>query len=92
MLAGRELKEKTIEVPRNTTGIITVLDSNTIKQIFVAYPDCLDLRERQIIKMRHINDGPRKTLQYIGAVFGVCRERVRQIERKAMRKLRCRLR
>lgn len=67
---------------------MTVLDPNTIKQILVAYPDCLDQRERQIIEMRHMDDGPRKTLQYISKMFGVCRERARQIEKRAKRKLR----
>jgi RNA polymerase primary sigma factor len=65
------------------------LDVLTIKQILDAYPDCLDSREKQVIDLRfRITVNSRKTLQQIGDMFGVCRERVRQIERKALRKLR----
>lgn len=49
----------------------------------------LPQRERQIIEMRWgLVDGRRRTLQEIGNVFGVCRERIRQIEKRAFRKLR----
>jgi len=77
-----------VKVSKNPTGSMIVLDSNTIKQILVAHPDCLDQRERQIVEMRHMDEGSRKTLQYIGEMFGVSRERERQMEKRAIRKLR----
>ncbi len=46
-------------------------------------------RERDVIKFRFgLNDGKPKTLEEIGQIFGVTRERIRQIELKALRKLR----
>lgn len=49
----------------------------------------LTLREAQIIKMRFgIGSQDAMTLEQVGAHFGVTRERVRQIEAKALTKLR----
>lgn len=46
-------------------------------------------RERDIVRMRYgLDDGRAKTLEEIGRVFAVTKERVRQIETKALRKLR----
>jgi RNA polymerase primary sigma factor len=45
-------------------------------------------REREIIKLRYgIGDGYTYTLEEVGKIFSVTRERVRQIEAKAIRKL-----
>ena len=64
------------------------LGAETIRKILDILPDCLDSRSRQVIEMRYgINGNSRKTLQQIGDIFGVCRERIRQIERKAIRRL-----
>jgi len=49
----------------------------------------LDERERKILELRFgISDGSTRTLEEVGSVFKVTRERVRQIESKALRKLR----
>src|SRR5437773_4875463 len=46
-------------------------------------------REERIIKMRFgLEDGTERTLEEVGREFGVTRERIRQIEAKALRKLR----
>ncbi len=51
--------------------------------------DTLDERERKILELRFgIVDGTSRTLEEVGAEFNVTRERVRQIESKALRKLR----
>lgn len=47
----------------------------------------LDEREAKIIKMRYGIDGPKYTLEQVGAEFQVTRERVRQIEQKVIQKL-----
>eukprot|EP00168_Porphyra_purpurea_P009014 TRINITY_DN2184_c0_g1_i11.p1 TRINITY_DN2184_c0_g1~~TRINITY_DN2184_c0_g1_i11.p1 ORF type:complete len:528 (+),score=137.18 TRINITY_DN2184_c0_g1_i11:696-2279(+) len=51
--------------------------------------DTLSPRERDVIRYRFgLDDGRVKTLEEIGCVFSVTRERIRQIEAKALRKLR----
>ena len=48
----------------------------------------LTYREREIIKLRYgLGDGYTYTLEEVGRIFKVTRERVRQIEAKAVRKL-----
>ncbi len=49
----------------------------------------LNHRERQVLEMRFgLRDGQSHTLEEVGQAFGVTRERIRQIEAKALRKLR----
>ncbi|MDS3861530.1 RNA polymerase sigma factor RpoD [Thermosynechococcaceae cyanobacterium BACA0444] len=49
----------------------------------------LSPRERDVLKLRYgLDDGRMKTLEEIGQIFNVTRERIRQIEAKALRKLR----
>ena len=51
--------------------------------------DSLNEREREVLSMRFgLTDGRIRTLEEVGEAFGVTRERVRQIEVKALRKLR----
>ena len=46
-------------------------------------------KEREILEYRFgLNDGVDRTLEYIGDIYGITRERVRQIEGKALRKAR----
>jgi len=51
--------------------------------------DSLSLRERRVLQLRFgLDDGRSRTLEEVGREFGVTRERIRQIEAKALRKLR----
>jgi len=51
--------------------------------------DRLSERERRIVVMRYgLDDGQFRTLEEVGRDFGITRERIRQIEAKALRKLR----
>ncbi len=56
-----------------------------IKEIMID----LSEREQQILKMRFgLEDGVSHTLEEVGRAFGVTRERIRQIEAKALEKIR----
>jgi len=51
--------------------------------------DTLTPREERVLRLRFgLDDGHSRTLEEVGQVFGVTRERIRQIEAKALRKLR----
>ena len=51
--------------------------------------DTLTEREADVLRMRFgMYDGRTHTLEEVGQIFGVTRERIRQIENKAIRKLR----
>ena len=51
--------------------------------------DSLTTRERRVLTLRFgLEDGQSRTLEEVGQKFGVTRERIRQIEAKALRKLR----
>ena len=80
---------------------IFVDDGATEEQIFIDYNreelkntiaqmlKMLNSREKQVIMLRFgFNDGEKSTLEEIGNKFGLTRERIRQIEKKAFKKLR----
>ncbi|MBW7904209.1 MAG: RNA polymerase sigma factor RpoD [Phycisphaerae bacterium] len=62
--------------------------SEMLKDRIEAVLKTLTYREREIIKLRYgIGDGYTYTLEEVGKIFKVTRERVRQVEAKAIRKL-----
>ena len=64
-----------------------------LKEKVIEVLETLSYRERQIIKLRYgLEDGNTYTLEEVGRMFKVTRERVRQIELKAVKKLRLPLR
>jgi len=68
---------------------LEVICDETVRQKAAAIIDTLMPREAAILKMRFgLEDDGEKTLEEVGAMFNVSRERVRQLESKALRKLR----
>ena len=64
------------------------LNLEMLKQRLENVMDDLSYREREIIRLRYgLADGYAYTLEEVGKIFSVTRERVRQIESKAVRKL-----
>ena len=60
-----------------------------LKEQLVEVLDTLTEREQKVLKLRFgLDDGRARTLEEVGKEFNVTRERIRQIEAKALRKLR----
>ncbi|WP_132993544.1 sigma-70 family RNA polymerase sigma factor [Gordonia zhaorongruii] len=71
------------------TSAETAVISNLLHSDIRSVLGTLDEREQQVITMRFgLDDGQPRTLDQIGRAFGLSRERVRQIERDVMGKLR----
>jgi RNA polymerase primary sigma factor len=64
------------------------INQQSLKQRIADVLQSLNYREREILKLRYgLADGYAYTLEEVGKIFSVTRERVRQIEAKAVRKL-----
>jgi RNA polymerase primary sigma factor len=88
---GEEDDTKLKEVIQDTTTETPVQSTNKtlLKEQLMEAISTLQPREQQVIRMRHgLDDGHPRTLEEVGKEFNVTRERIRQIEAKALRKLR----
>jgi|RhiMethySRZTD1v2_1073278.scaffolds.fasta_scaffold11970_5 RNA polymerase primary sigma factor len=73
---------------RSTQSPINAATHEMLKEKLDQVLNTLTYREREIIKLRYgLGDGYTYTLEEVGKIFRVTRERVRQIEAKAVRKL-----
>jgi RNA polymerase primary sigma factor len=80
---GELLEDHRADPPPDNAG------HEMLRQRIEAVLRTLTYREREIIKLRYgIGDGYTYTLEEVGQIFKVTRERVRQVEAKAIRKLR----
>jgi RNA polymerase primary sigma factor len=80
---GDFIEDESAESPLQTAG------QEMLKERIGDVLKTLTFREREIVKLRYgIGDGYTYTLEEVGRIFRVTRERVRQIEAKAVRKLR----
>jgi len=76
------IEDKGVENP------VSVANTEMLKERINQVLSSLTFREREIIKLRYgLKDGYTYTLEEVGRIFKVTRERVRQIEAKAVRKL-----
>ena len=84
---GDFLEDKEVESPSDYTTKSLLKDE--LNEVMLELTD----RERRVLELRYglIDNHPR-TLEEVGKVFGVTRERIRQIEAKAIKKLRTRKR
>jgi len=73
----------------DATSPIEVSTQETMREHLAKALDNLSVRERQVLELRFgLMDGKVHTLEEVGAYFDVTRERIRQIEATALRKLR----
>jgi RNA polymerase primary sigma factor len=82
-ILGELIEDKEFESPQNITTF------KILQKHIEGIIDTLPKREQNVIKMRFgLIDGYSHTLEEVGYVFKVTRERIRQIEAKAIRRLR----
>ena len=69
--------------------MVTLSASTLLKEQLVEVLGTLTDREQKVLRLRFgMDDGRARTLEEVGKEFNVTRERIRQIEAKALRKLR----
>jgi RNA polymerase primary sigma factor len=80
---GDFIEDKTAENPMEEAGFAMLKDK------IIEVLDTLTEREREVLEQRFgLKDGYSRTLEEVGRQFQVTRERIRQIEAKALRKMR----
>ena len=73
----------------NTPGPVDATSNAMLSEALTEILGTLPAREADVLRMRFgMYDGRTHTLEEVGQIFGVTRERIRQIENKAIRKLR----
>ncbi len=73
----------------NAAAPAEVAETNMLKEQLVSVLSTLTPREEKVLRLRYgIDDSHPRTLEEVGKEFNVTRERIRQIEAKALRKLR----
>ena len=82
-LLGDFIEDKEVESPSNMTAFRLLQEQ--LESVLTTLPP----REQEVLKMRFgLEDGYSLTLEEVGLYFNVTRERIRQIEAKALRRLR----
>ena len=77
-----------IIVDETVKSPLEVATQSLLREQLLAVIDTLTPREQEVIRQRYgLKDGRAKTLEEVGKEFKVTRERIRQIEAKALRKL-----
>ncbi len=80
---GDFIEDKEAETPASS------VTQELLREDIIEVMAGLSPRERDVLRLRFgLDDGRQRTLEEVGQLFGVTRERIRQIEAKALRKLR----
>lgn len=80
---GDFIRDEQVAVPQEAVAF-TILQEELAEAL-----GSLTERERDVLRLRFgLDDGRQRTLEEVGVIFNVTRERIRQIEAKALRKLR----
>jgi RNA polymerase primary sigma factor len=85
--SDESLKDRAEETP--STEYCSAEQIGVLKEVFGSFLGDLEPRERQIVVARFGFDGkPPRTFRELGSAMGVCKERIRQIQTRALDKLR----
>ncbi len=80
---GDFIQDDNVPVPEDVAAFTMLREQ--LEEVFTTLTD----REQKVLRLRFgLDDGRARTLEEVGKVFNVTRERIRQIEAKALRKLR----
>ena len=85
----QDSKIQDIVEDENALSPMEVTEQTLLKEQLLAVIETLTPREQKVIRLRYgLDDSHPRTLEEVGKEFNVTRERIRQIEAKALRKLR----
>ena len=87
-LGDHQCKELIELIVSENHGVFDAIAQEHVSELLSDILETLSEREALIIRMRYgLEDGEKKSLQAVGDVLGLSRERVRQIESKILNKL-----
>ncbi|MYL71732.1 sigma-70 family RNA polymerase sigma factor [Halobacillus litoralis] len=83
-----EIDEQDNEECWATTNVEKEIESKVLSEEVTNILEALSTREKQVIRFRYgLDNSEEKTLQEIGDILGITRERVRQIEKKSLERI-----
>ena len=85
---GTILGKLSSETILSNEDALSAVQKKTLQEEVASILSKLTTKEEQVLRLRYGFDGHERTLEEVGTKFNVTRERIRQIEGKALRKLR----
>ena len=82
------IDKHTSETILSNEDALSAVQKKTLQEEVASILSKLTTKEEQVLRLRYGFDGHERTLEEVGTKFNVTRERIRQIEGKALRKLR----